>query len=217
MSDDKFDTWLDSAAKSYNRPPDQIPRIEMWDKIESALDADAQRVTVKALPVRPSALRRWFAPISAIAATLLIAVGVGAGYWLRGRDLSTPASQPPAVAAAPRPAAPSGTLDVAVQQHMADAEALLVAYRSVDAQTDAHVRSWARDVLGTTRLLMDTPAASDPSRRRLLEDLELILVQIVLPDSLSKDDRALIDRSLTRDQLLTRLRTAIPAGIVSGT
>ncbi|MFN8574655.1 MAG: hypothetical protein U0132_21560 [Gemmatimonadaceae bacterium] len=213
--DDKFDTWLQSAAKTYHEPPDRTPRLEMWDEIEHALDA-AQVTPLAAPRERAARWRRWSAPLSAIAAALLVAVGVGTGYWLRGRAPNTPVA--PAVAAATPAGKTNVTLDVALQQHMANAEALLVAYRGVDTSTDAHVRSWARDVLGTTRLLMDSPAASDPSRRRLLEDLELILVQIVqLPDSLPKDDRTLIDRSLSRDQLLTRLRTAIPAGIVSGT
>ncbi|MFN8581030.1 MAG: hypothetical protein U0163_08665 [Gemmatimonadaceae bacterium] len=208
--DEKFDQWLVTAAKEYHRPPDDIPRQAMWEAIEGTLNG------ARVIPVAQNGWRRWSTPLSAIAAALLVAIGVGGGYWLRGRNEPV---APTSVAATPsRSPATNGTLDVALQRHMADAEALLVAYRAVDDQTDAHVRSWARDVLGTTRLLMDTPAGTDPSRRRLLEDLELILVQIVqLPDSVSSDDRALIDRSLSRDQLLTRLRTAIPAGIASGT
>jgi hypothetical protein len=37
---------------------------------------------------------------------------------------------------------------------------------------------WARDLLTTTRLLLDSPAGADPARRELLETLELVLVQI---------------------------------------
>ena len=32
--DEKFDNWLASVAKEYNRPPDRVPRAEMWDEIE---------------------------------------------------------------------------------------------------------------------------------------------------------------------------------------
>lgn len=218
MSDDKFDAWLASAATQYNRPPERVPREEMWREVESALDVDATPSVVTPLPLARTPWHLWSAPISAIAATLILAAGIGAGYWLRGREATTAPAQPTPVAGAPRSPSTDRTLDVAVQRHMADAEALLVAYRAVDGSTDTHVRGWARDVLGTTRLLMDSPAATDPARRRLLEDLELILVQIVqLPDSLPPGERALINRSMRRDQLLTRLRTAIPAGIVSGT
>jgi hypothetical protein len=211
--DEKFDNWLASVAKDYNRPPDRVPRAEMWDEIEHVLETAPAPSNVHTLPLR----RVPSAPIYAIAATLLLAVGIGSGYWLRGRALQ---QLPPAatVAVTPPKPASSGSYDAALQTHMANAEAFLVAYRGAgNSEADTQVRSWARDVLGTTRLMMDSPAATDPGRRRLLEDLEFILVQIVqLPDSAPADERALIDRSLRRDQLLTRLRTSIPAGIVRG-
>lgn len=210
--DEKFDTWVTSAAKDYNRPPEHVPRAEMWAEIERGLEVAPVPINVRTLPSR-----RWFStPVYAIAATLLLAVGIGSGYWLRGR---APQVQPPAdtVAVAVSPPASTGSFDAALQTHMADAEAFLVAYRGSENETDTHVRLWARDVLGTTRLMMDSPAASDPGRRRLLEDLEFILVQIMqLPAGAPADERALIDRSLRRDQLLTRLRTSNPAGIVRG-
>lgn len=211
MNDDKFDEWLQSAAQDYNRPPGRVPRADMWTEIERTLDATPVRVNSQVVPIR----RRWSAPLTAIAATLLLAIGIGSGYWFRGRSVGTPPEATP-VATNGAPAT-TGSFDAALQTHMADAEALLVAYRGVDGETENHVHRWARDVLGTTRLMMDSPAATDPVRRRLLEDLEIILVQIVqLPNSAPADERALIDRSLTRDQLLTRLRTSIPAGIVRG-
>ncbi|MEP7347761.1 MAG: hypothetical protein ABI877_21000 [Gemmatimonadaceae bacterium] len=210
--DEKFDNWLTSVAKDYNRPPERVPRIEMWDEIERGLAASPVHDNVRTFPVR----RGLSMPAYAIAATLLLAVGVGSGYWLRGRAAPTPPSTE--IGAKPTPSGSTGSYDTALQTHMANAEAFLVAYRgSSNDETDTHVRSWARDVLGTTRLMMDSPAATDAGRRRLLEELEFILVQIVqLPDSAPADERALIDRSLRRDQLLTRLRTSIPAGIVRG-
>jgi len=211
--DEKFDTWLQSAAKEYNRPPERVPSAEMWDVIERGLSSAPVAGNIRTLHVR----RGPSAPMYAIAAALLLAVGIGSGYWLRGRSAQV---APSAETAAVKPAIPatSGTFDAALQTHMANAEAFLVAYRGAgNDETDAHVRSWARDVLGTTRLMMDAPAATDAGRRRLLEDLEYILVQIVqLPADAPADERALIDRSLRRDQLLTRLRTSIPAGIVRG-
>jgi hypothetical protein len=47
----------------------------------------------------------------------------------------------------------------------------------------------------------------------LLEDLELVLVQIVqLSPGSSPQDRELIEKTLQQDHVMTRLRTAIPAG-----
>src|SRR4030095_1674684 len=62
-----------------------------------------------------------------------------------------------------------------------------------------------------SRLLLDSPAARDPVRRKLLQDLELVLVQIVqLSPKSSARDRDLIKGALTDDEVMTRLRTAIP-------
>jgi hypothetical protein len=67
-------------------------------------------------------------------------------------------------------------------------------------------------MLTSTRLLLDSPAGEDPARRGLLEDLETVLVQLVQRSGAPADERALLDRSLERTQLLTRLRTSA-AGI----
>jgi hypothetical protein len=212
--DEKFDTWLKAAAADYNRPPSRVPSAEMWEAIERGLSTVGSADNGRAFPAR----RAVSGPMYALAATLLLAIGIGSGYWLRGRGVTTPPSAENTVAAKPPVPAATGTYDAALQTHMANAEAFLVAFRgAAPSEGDAHVRDWARDVLGTTRLMMDSPAAVDPGRRMLLEDLEYILVQIVqLPAGAPADERALIERSLKRDQLLTRLRTSIPAGIVRG-
>jgi len=102
---------------------------------------------------------------------------------------------------------------VAASQHMTEAEAMLTAFKGDLSQgrMDAQIASWGKDLLSNTRLLLDSPAARDPVRRRLLQDLELILVQIVqLSPGASARDRDLINGALTDDQVLMRLRTAIP-------
>ena len=102
---------------------------------------------------------------------------------------------------------------VAAAQHLTEAEAMLTAFKGDLSQgrMDAQIASWGKDLLSNTRLLLDSPAARDPVRRKLLQDLELVLVQIVqLSPSSSARDRDLINGALTDDQVLTRLRTAIP-------
>jgi hypothetical protein len=98
---------------------------------------------------------------------------------------------------------------VASQQHLARAEALVavVATTPRDAMMDSLTARWAREMLTNTRLLLDSPAGEDPIRRRLLEDLETLLVQLVQRSGAAADERALIDRTLERTQLLTRLRS----------
>lgn len=101
-------------------------------------------------------------------------------------------------------------------QMLGQAEALLVEYRTGD-RMDPGVARWARDVLASNRLLLDSPAADDPGMRRLLEDLELVLAQIVHRagggDPLDDD---MIDRTIEDRGLMTRLRGAIPAGGLAG-
>ena len=105
-------------------------------------------------------------------------------------------------------------------RHLSEAEALLTSFRtrsSADQQMDAQLGSWARELLSNTRLLLDSPVANDPQRRPLLEDLELVLVQIVqLSPGSTPQDRELIEKTLQHDHVMTRLRTAIPAGSQRG-
>lgn len=101
------------------------------------------------------------------------------------------------------------TYRVASDQHLSRAEALVavVAATSTDAMMDSLTAKWARDILTNTRLLLDSPAGEDPVRRKLLEDLETVLVQLVQRSGRTDEDRAMLDRTLQRTQLLTRLRS----------
>ena len=127
------------------------------------------------------------------------------------RAMSSPNARP---AIAPDSVNP--LYDAAVVSHFSRAEAMLTSFRADSAGTDASLDRWARDLLSDTRLLLDSPAASDLRRRRLLEDLELTLAQIVqLPAAASPDDQEIVDRAIERGELLTRLRNVVPR--VSGT
>lgn len=136
---------------------------------------------------------------------------------IRGCDDRSNVAAPDA--ALPRPGSNSAYQLVAAR-HLTDAEALLTSFRSrsaADQQVDAQMGTWARELLTNTRLILDSPIGSDPHRRPLLEDLELVLVQIVqLSPGSTSEDRDLIEKTLQHDHVLTRLRTAIPAGAQRG-
>ncbi len=107
----------------------------------------------------------------------------------------------------------------AAVQTLVQAEALLTSYRGTegttrDPQALRDAARWARDVLSSTRLLMDSPAGRDPQLRMLFTDLELILAQIVQLSgtTLEARERELIDRAMRERDLLPRLRSAVPAG-----
>lgn len=154
--------------------------------------------------------------------------GPAPGRQLAARDARIPTPDGERHAMPARDAAARTAYQLTTIRHLAQVEALLTSYRgdaaarapspAAQARADAQLATWARDLLTNTRLLLDSPAAQDPLRRRLLEDLELVLVQIVqLSPGTAADDRLLIERTLSREHVMTRLRTAIPAGQTSGT
>ena len=115
--------------------------------------------------------------------------------------------------------AASALYRAAAVQTLVQAEAVLTAYRGAEATTRdpqamQQAARWARDVLSSTRLLIDSPAGRDPQMRTLFTDLELVLAQIVQLSGtpLEASERELIDRAMRDRDLLPRLRSAVPAG-----
>jgi hypothetical protein len=136
----------------------------------------------------------------------------------RAGERSTDRSR--STATEPSIAGSTSAYQLTTMQHLSEAEALLTSFRArstADQQMDAQLGAWARQLLSNTRLLLDSPVANDPHRRPLLEDLELVLVQIVqLSPGSTPQDRELIEKTLQQDHVMTRLRTAIPAGAQQG-
>lgn len=110
---------------------------------------------------------------------------------------------------------------LAVVQHLAGTEAMLTAFR-VAAQrgtVDPDIPAWARRLVRETRLLAAAPAAaSDPVMQRLLDDLELVLVQIANYTPSGPNDAQsleIIEHSIERRNVIPKLRATVPAGFRS--
>jgi len=149
-----------------------------------------------------------------------------------GPPTRTEQRQAPAIRPSTQPAITSGPTEVAsadsaasalyraaAVQTLVQAEAVLTAYRGAEATTRdpqamQQAARWARDVLSSTRLLIDSPAGRDPQMRALFTDLELVLAQIVQLSGtpLQDSERDMIDRAMRDRDLLPRLRSAVPAG-----
>jgi predicted membrane-bound mannosyltransferase len=103
---------------------------------------------------------------------------------------------------------------LAASEHLAMTEALLVSLRAdmKSGRRDTTVAAWATNLLGTTRMLLDSPASKDVQMKKLLEDLELVLAQIARLPAASGDstDLELIDKAVKQRQVLTRLRAIEP-------
>jgi hypothetical protein len=96
--------------------------------------------------------------------------------------------------------------------YLGQAAALLISLPAKDASSkaDASFAGEAADLLVTTRLLMDSPAAQDPKLRSLLEDLELVLVQIArLRGERNKGDLDLIRQAVEQGDVMSRLNSAV--------
>lgn len=154
-----------------------------------------------------------------------------AGPNVAARSASRPGSGARATGVDGAPERTDGSLasyDRAAVAHLSRAEALLTSFRAPAAGeggtrtpevggTAGGMSAWARDLLADTRLLLDSPAATDARRRQLLQDLELVLAQIVQLPAEASADRGLVQRSIEQGAVLSRLRSSIPAGYASGT
>lgn len=218
--DKDFDAWIAQAAPRLNEPG-TTPRAEMWREIQDAMRAgrDAQAGSVPGVtPLR----RTPWKLMSVIAAALLLGVALDR-MVLRQADRVEPqlATLPPA---SPADTGSAHLYRMAASQTLTQAEALLTAYRATSETQRAAIGSaqlgqWGRQVLGSTRLLIDSPAGGDPQLRALLMDLELVLVQIIRLSGPSPDptDRDHVDRAMKDRDLLPRIRTAVPAGLPAAT
>lgn len=236
MQDDRLDQLLGAARESY-RAPSTPPDFEaMWARVEhDAFDAPATTLPVVADTlaidgVRVMPRRRgWLAPAAGIAATLLIGVGIG-----RVTAPGAPTAEVPVVAAStaqPSAAVTGATLTPAANvaeplqratfEYLARAVTLLDSLpRSAQGASlggDARFVSDAAQLLGTTRLLLDSPAAQDPRMRDLLEDLELVLAQVArLRTAPRADELTFIAEAMDSRDVVPRLRTVAASYTASG-
>ena len=201
--DPKFDQWLKERAKSYHSPL-PTPRDAIWARIEDA------RRNKRVIELRP-----WLRWVVAAAAVLIL--GIGIGRWTAHQ----PATTGPITVAAGTDSVSTAQSDlvyqIAATQYLSHTEAFLTSFRadigSPRTGNSARFASQARDLLSTTRLMLDSPAGKDQQLRALLEDLELVLVQI--SQSQGSHDRDLITQGMNQSNVLPKLRSAIPAGPVS--
>jgi len=240
MNDDQMDELLAEAARDYNEPG-PVPRDVMWARIA---EGRRQRATVVA-PSRPR--HTWIWASAGIAASLLIATGIGIGRRIERssptgasklasrnttgpRNTASSAEPPRVVATMTRDSGAATSREVAreapgvdqtlayqlvILQHLAGTEAMITSFRAAarNGETDVHVGKWARELLGTTRLLESSPAADDPVMKRLLEDLELVIVQIVQYTNRGTRDPEeldLIEQSIKKRGVIAKLRSTLP-------
>jgi hypothetical protein len=207
MDDNRFNDVIRELPRSFNEPPPP-PLDEMWTVIEEAHFGAPVSIS------KPRGIASR-APWLAAAAALVLGIGLGR-YLPRGANPSEPASS--AIAAnsitpTPDTSAVADAYRDQTNRYLGQAAALLISLPARDAsgKTDATFATKATDLLVTTRLLIDSPAATqDPKLHSLLEDLELVLVQIArLHTEKNKGDLDLIHQAVEQGDVLSRLNSAV--------
>jgi hypothetical protein len=209
--DDKLPESLRAAAHDYNDPP-ELKRSElesMWSAIEG--DAFPRRFSTPSAELTTGNAQRWYSARNLLPLAAVLVLGVAIGRFALPRNELV---LPNVALGVPSPdslAVPEA-YQTTTSRYLGQTAALLVALPA-EAQSDAadaiyHNR--AHDLLLTTRLLLDSPAATDPRFRTLLEDLELVLAQVVrLQSEQSRAELDLIRQALEQRDVLPRLRTAV--------
>jgi hypothetical protein len=237
-----MDPWMMELVQHAMRVDESdVPRELMWARIrqqrrggaaQGALAASGEpalTVTSPAATPVAASLQSHGAPrrfggrrsvamqVLAVAATL--AIGVAIGRFGVPSGSSGSAGTAPQVATATGTQGTQGTHQndpavVAMEEHLARTVALLVTVRdeSPDARPGADVAGWARELLGTTRMLLDEPQLRDDRTRRLLQDLELVLVQIIQArGTAAPEARRAPSETMRETNLLPRVRAVVTA------
>lgn len=200
--DPKFEQWLKDAARTTYHAPRTPPREEMWARIQNA------RRNKHVIELRP--WMRW-----AVAAAAVLVIGIGIGRL----SVRQPATGNAVAAASSDVDSPNVVYQVAATQYLSRTEAFLTSFRADLAGNrggnNLRFARQARDLLSTTRLMLDSPAANDQRLRSLLEDLELLLVQISQLEGHDQRDTDFITQGMNQSNVMPKLRSAIPAGPVA--
>jgi hypothetical protein len=210
MSEDRFEDILKRAKEEYNPPPEP-PREAIWAAIER------RREGKPSAPERRERRFHWAWLPAAAAAVLVMGILIGRP-WLPEHpsqqvsrvepDTSVPQTEGSAEHS-------DSFYQLTAARFLGRVDALLTEFRSGSpaTQTNGDLFHWAEDLLGETRLLMDSPAAQDPEMERLFSDLELVLAQIVqISHDRDAQEREWIEDDLENRNLFARLRTKVPAG-----
>lgn len=207
MNDERLNELMADAARTY-RVPAEPDFDAMWSEIER--DAFDQ-VPVRAAPLWRSP--RWHVVAMGMAATLLFGVALG--------RFTAPAASPAPAVATDTAAPPSRSGDVydrAAKELLGRTAVLLTALPSEGERglPTSQFATQALELLTTTRLLLDSPAASDARFKDLLDDLELILAQIAsLHSGRGSQEMDFITDALTERDVVPRIQSAV-ARLASG-
>lgn len=200
MTEERLNELLDDARRTWPLPPEPDYQA-MWGRIEREAFATVRRDTRS-----PS----WRVYSLGLAAALVLGIGLGR-FTKPGTT-----SGPPTVASAvvtDTSTHVSDAYDKAASDLLGRTVVLLTSLPADSRNNVAagqHFSNQATELLTSTRLLLDSPAASDARFKDLLEDLELVLAQIaMLQSGRTRQDIDLITDALEERDVVPRIRSAV--------
>ena len=200
MREDRLDELLDDARRTWPMPPEPDYQA-MWGRIE--------REAFSGVRAKESRTPSWRVFSIGIAATLMVGVGLGR----LSMKQAAPSESVPTLAAVTTDTTPTraSEYDRAASELLGRTVVLLTSLPD-DARSAGAERfsNNAIELLTSTRLLLDSPAASDARVKDLLEDLELVLAQIaMLQSGRTRQEIDLITDALEEREVVPRIRSAV--------
>jgi hypothetical protein len=202
MSEDRLDKIIDTAADHYNVPPVNPPFDQMW----TAIEAEAFAPTVRSIAPAPrtSLVNNPWLRMAAV-----LVLGVAIGRFTMQSPAVPPAPTQTVVAQAPDFEA---SYQLSAERYLGQAVTLVAGLpKQLQAgHMDSAYVAKASESLTQLRLIMDSPAASNPRLRALFEDLELVLVQVVqMPATGNAIEAKLIRQAMREKDVMPRLVDAV--------
>lgn len=202
----------------------EVPREMMWARVQRARGhhdelarATPGRGGASREAVKPAALPRAFVARQWVAAAAVLVAGVAIGrYAVPKTDSPLPVAVLPGASVETHTSIVPVSSDpshVAMQEHLGRTVALLTSVLDGTAKSggDTALALRAKALLSTTRLLLDQPQLRDDRTRRLLQDLELVLVQVVQARSTAPETQRAPRETLRETNLLTRVNALVTA------
>lgn len=206
-----LDPWMLDLVREVGAEADaqvDVPRELMWARVQR--ERTRQRTAVVAR-------RPWYRSRQIAAAAAVLVTGVAIGrYVVPLAATSTQTVTNSRMDAAAAPASVNDPSHLAMQEHLARTVALLTTVRddAKAAPSTADLAPQARELLSITRLLLDQPQLRDDRTRRLLQDLELVLVQVIQARSTAPETERAPRETLRETNLLTRVNALVTASTV---
>lgn len=199
MTEDRLNELLDDARRTWPLPPEPDYQA-MWGRIEREAFSGVRHE--KRTP-------SWRVYSLGLAAALML--GIGLGRFSKPETASAPATVASAIVTDSATQA-SNAYDRAASELLGRTVVLLTSLPADSRNVAAgqQFSNQATELLTSTRLLLDSPAASDARFKDLLEDLELVLAQIaMLQSGRSRQDIDLITDALEERDVVPRIRSAV--------